>query len=192
MKIINIDYKNSLQIASDILLKGGIVIFPTDTVYGIGCILDGKTIKKLYRIKKRSFLQPTSILLTLKQYHNLRSSVKSGINIPDDMDKIFKYGEVTLILPISDYKIDFPKILIKNEKIGIRIPKHKWLEKLINKVGPIVASSANIAGEITPKKFNNLSDKILKKADLVISANEEMSGKSSAVYDLESGKYLRK
>ena len=67
MKIVDIKNKDSLQNAAQVLKEDGILIFPTDTVYGIGCILNKTAIRKLYKIKNRPATQPTAVLMTKKR-----------------------------------------------------------------------------------------------------------------------------
>lgn len=180
--IIDIKSKNSLNSTAKILKDGGVVVFPTDTVYGIGCALAHAPIKKLYKIKNRPLTQPTAILVGDKDLN---------LNLHKDILKGFYFGTITLLVPQNLLDFNVPKILCKNDKVGIRAPKHTWLQKLISIVGPIVASSANIKGESTPKNFSELSSEIINKADAVIRSEEKSSGKPSAVYDTSSKKYLR-
>jgi len=181
MNIIDIKNKNSLNIASRILLKNGVVVFPTDTVYGIGCILDQEAIPKLYQIKNRPLNQPTAILMNKN-------------DIPESLQKEYKKypaGSVTIITDAKKYNINFPKVLLKDNKIGVRIPNDVWLEKLINEVGPIVASSANQAGENTPEKFSDVSSKLLKQVDLVVKSDIISVQTPSTIYDVETKKIIR-
>lgn len=190
-KIIDIKDNDSLQNAAHVLKNGGILVFPTDTVYGIGCLLNYGAIIKLYKIKNRPLSQPTAILLTKEQYHFCHSSVKSGINMPENIYKDFLKGKVTSIFPRILFKIEIPAIILQNNTIGIRIPNDKWLEKLIDIVGPIVASSANKKGERPPKNFKDIDQQIIEKADMAIQAENNLPGKPSIVYDLHNNHILR-
>jgi L-threonylcarbamoyladenylate synthase len=183
MNIIDIDKTNSIKQAAKILDEGGILVFPTDTVYGIGCFLDEKAIKKLYRIKNRPLSQPTAILMSV----NLFQKKFSGkIDL-----KSFWNGKLTLLLPRKSFDIDIPKILVKDEKIGIRLPQYRWLKTLIDLTGPIVASSANKKGEKPPAEFADINSEIIEEIDLVIRTREKLPGIPSRVYDLKLKKYLR-
>lgn len=181
MKIIDIKSKDSIQNAAEVLKTGGVLITPTDTVYGIGCILNKTAVRKLYKIKNRPATQPTAVLMTKKIFGNIK------INIP----KEFWSGEMTVIMPSKLFKFDFPKMILGDEKIGVRLPKHKWLEKLIDTVGPIVASSANKKGDRPPTKFTEISPELIKQSDLTIQANETLSGIPSQIYDLTTNKIIR-
>jgi L-threonylcarbamoyladenylate synthase len=186
MNIIDIKSKDSLENAIRVLQQGGVLVFPTDTVYGIGCALDEKAIKKLYKIKNRPENQPTAILMTKKIYSHSRYSENESI-LPGG----FWEGKTTVIFPATYFKIGFPEMILKNKTIGIRLPKHAWLEKLINKVGPIAASSANLKSEKTPINFQEISQYLIKESNLTIKTLEPLSGKPSAILDIESNKTIR-
>ena len=191
MKILEIKNKNSQKNATKILKSGGVLVFPTDTVYGIGSILNDLAIKKLYKIKNRPLNQPSAILLTEKLYNFLSSRAKS-YQIDFKEIKGFRTGEVTVIMPVEYLKLDLPGILVSEAgTVGVRLPNLPWLKDLIDQVGPIVASSANKKGELTPLGFDQVSIQILEEADLVIKTTEKLAGKSSAIFDLTTGKYLR-
>ena len=190
MKVIDINSKNSLQGAASVFEEGGILVFPTDTVYGIGCLMDGETIRQLYKIKNRLFNQPTAILMNKNVYLN-RSSEKSYAVIPDNMQKYFLGGQVTMVISVNKFTMHFPRMIIKNGKVGIRLPQYPWLEKIIDKVGPIVASSANKKGERPPTKFEAIDNGIIKQVNLAVRTDIKIFGKPSCVYDIELGKYIR-
>jgi len=185
MNTIDIKDKSSLKTASKVLFDGGILIFPTDTVYGIGCLVKKEPILKLYKIKNRPLNQPTAILISRKYYPK---------NIIDDqnIEKEFLGGKVTLLIKKELIDIDCPDILIKDGKVGVRMPKYPWLEQLIDKAGPIVASSVNKKGEPTPEKFIDIDVRLLEKAELVIKIDKNIGNHPSAVYNIETGEYLRK
>lgn len=116
MKVININSKNSLQSAASVFEEGGILVFPTDTVYGIGCRLNQKAIKRLYQIKQRPLSQPTAILMSRKVFGK---TFQGKIN-----NQAFREGKLTLLLSRKLFDIRFPKVLIKNGKVGIRLPQY--------------------------------------------------------------------
>ena len=191
LKIIDISFKDSLKRAVRVLSDEGILVFPTDTVYGIGCLINEKAIKKLYFLKHRPQNQPTAILFSKKIYTLLRSSIKSHIDIPANIHRDFRRGKTTLIFPTRQFEIDFPSMIIKDDKVGIRLPKDQWLEDLIDRVGPIVTSSANRKDRKAPKNFQELDERIINEADLTIKTDKILSGKPSSVYDIENKSYIR-
>lgn len=181
MKIVDIKDKSSIQSAADVLKSGGVLIFPTDTVYGIGCALNDIAISRLYKIKNRPLTQPTAVLI-------------SKNDIPDILKKEFENhsaGQITIIADKNNYKILFPEILLKENKIGVRVPDDDWLQNLLEISGPIVASSANLAGECTPKSFNDINLKLLEQADMIIKSDKISNNNPSKIIDPEENKIIR-
>jgi len=183
----DINTKDSLQNAANVLKSGGILIFPTDTVYGIGCLMIEKSIKKLYKIKNRPLTQPTAVLMN----RNIFDSKRIEELVLEKYDEEFMSGKMTIIDSVQNYAIDFPKILTKDQTIGIRLPQDPWLEQLIDLTGPIVASSANIKGDLAPSKFSEINEELINKVDLAIKTDSNLDGKASMVYDIASNKVLR-
>lgn len=100
-------------------------------------------------------------------------------------------GQVTIISDAKNYDRTFPNILLKDNKIGVRVPNDKWLQDLLNITGPIVASSANLAGEDTPKRYLDIKDELLEQADFVIKSDQISSFSPSTIYDIEENKIIR-
>ena len=187
--IIDIDSTESLKNATLILKKGGVLIFPTDTVYGIGCALKKSAIRKLYKIKNRPATQPTAVLMNRNIFDSKREKV---LEFDYDLENNFYGGVLTIVDSAANYATVFPKMILSSDnKIGVRLPQHAWLEELIDKVGPIVATSANKKGYRPPSKFADIQSQIIKEADLVIQTDETLAGTPSQIYDLENKKYLR-
>ncbi len=162
---------------------------PTDTVYGIGCILNKTAIRKLYKIKNRPATQPTAVLMSRNVFDGKRNS---DLVLDLKLDQKFYSGELTIIDDIVNYAIEFPKMIVAEDNtIGIRLPNHAWLSKLIDEVGPIVTTSANKKGEPTPANFAEVSDQIKKEADLTIETNEKLKGTPSSIYHLDLKKDIR-
>ena len=160
------------------LKAGKVVIFPTDTVYGLGCILSApETIKKIFELKGRKPDKPFPLLVAdlktaLRLAHFSESAKK--------MAEKFWPGPVTLIL-----KSRRPLSLLasKNGTVGLRIPDHPFLRTALKKVGqPIIGTSANRAGERPAGEISGISDRLKLNVDLVIDGGKT-SGKPSAIYD---------
>lgn len=156
---------NTIKIAADHLRRGGIIIFPTDTVFGIGCrISDRKAIQRLYEIKRRKKGTPTLILV-----NNRQEAEKYGIfnKKAKKLADIFWPGPLTLIIRAKN---TLPE-LIKgpNNTIGIRQPKHSIVNQLISYVKePILAPSANFAGQPTPTKLSEIDKRLLNLVDYLL------------------------
>ncbi|OGH24378.1 MAG: threonylcarbamoyl-AMP synthase [Candidatus Levybacteria bacterium RIFCSPLOWO2_01_FULL_39_24] len=159
--------------AIEVLRQGGIVIFPTDTAIGIGCRVDDKkAVERLFKIRKRPENKPMLILVNsieMAQDYLLPISQE----IKNKLIKRYWPGKLTIIL---QSKIDKVPNLVRGgtNTLGVRFPDSKNLLKLISGVGvPVVAPSANFAGEKTPFRFEDLNPKLIKQADYVL--NEEIS-----------------
>ena len=125
-----------------VIKKGGIVVFPTDTVYGIGCNpYNANAVEKIYEIKSREKIKSLPVLA-----YSL-DTVKKIAHIDTFTEKIInKYwpGQLTLILELTDKKLK--KSLNLDNKIAVRIPDSKCTLKLLEKCGLLVGTSANISG----------------------------------------------
>ena len=133
--------------AIEILKKGGVVIFPTDTVYGIGTLPKKKSVEKIYKIKHRDFSK--KIIALVSDVEKIQAMIDET---PQNLKKIRKIidkfwpGELTIIFNANK---DFTKNFDENlDTIGIRIPKNKIALELIKNAGGIIlTTSANLSGE---------------------------------------------
>jgi L-threonylcarbamoyladenylate synthase len=173
-----------IQKASDIIKNNGIVIYPTETVYGIGAnIFSNVALEKVFAIKKRDKDKPVSVAVS--DFGMMENLVYIGEKEKRFINR-FLPGPVTVILKKKE---KVPDILTSgSELVGIRFPAHDTTIKLILLAGvPITSTSANISGEAPPKRVAQI--KIA--ADYIIDGGD-CSGKSSTVVDLVNGKILRK
>jgi len=159
---------NTTQKAIDVLKNGGVVIFPTDTVYGIGCRLDNEeAVKRVFEIRNRP--QEKAVLAVVGSISQTEEYLQP---IPDDVRSklIQKYwpGPLTIILPCKTEKV--PSVArAGGNTLAVRQTNHPVLVQLIQEVGvPLVAPSANFAGEKTPTHFNELDPKLCSLVDYVL------------------------
>jgi len=162
---------DQIKEAVRILKKGGIVIFPTDTVYGIGCRFNDKdAIARLYKIKKTPTGQPFPILVSdLSQVEELAIINKTG----EKLMKKYWPGALTIVLKSKKGR----------EKIGFRMPDSSLVRSLIDGVGePIIGTSANFHGFQAPKSYEELDADFIKLVDFVMEGECE-GGVESTVVD---------
>ena len=145
----------------DLLEQGKVILYPTDTIWGLGCdALNTDAIKKIYKIKKRELDKPFIVLVSsiemLKDYiQDIHPRVETLL--------LYHKRPLTLIYPKGK---NLPAILMKKKKIAIRIIKEPLIAKLIEKFGrPIVSTSANIAGTDFPKSYNEINKEIIEAVD---------------------------
>lgn len=171
--------------AAEIIKNGGIVIFPTETVYGIGVNgLNENAIKKLYKIKNRPLNKPISLLVS-----DLKMIARVAENISETENKLIKAffpGPLTIILRKKEC---VPDILTANgNTVGIRMPEGKIARKLVEYAGvPIAATSANISGEENLIDFESIFKEFQNKVDCFIDGEECKSGIGSTIVKITNG-----
>jgi L-threonylcarbamoyladenylate synthase len=151
----------------EVFKNGGVVIFPTDTVYGIGCRIDDEAaVKRVFDIKKRDYSKP---LLTLvdsmemaQQYVSIPKDVKQKL-----LDRYWP-GGLTVFLKCNLEKV--PSIVRSGtDSLAIRLPDNENIRTIINKVGvPIIATSANLSGGKTPYSISEIDEELISKVDFVL------------------------
>jgi len=171
------------------IINGGIVIFPTETVYALACdATNGAAVERIYEIKSRKSEMPLSILVqnieTIAQYVKVDSNTSKLI-------RHFSPGPITYVLDIENLGNLTPKIS-KNNSVGFRIPNHQVaLEILRNLNVPLVATSTNISGEPAAVKFEEIAPCILDAIDIAIRYEDKgSSGVSSTVVKIDQDRNL--
>ena len=175
--------KESIVKASKIIKSGGIVIFPTDTVYGIGCDPYNKeAVQKIYKIKSREISKSLPILAFSKDV------AAKIVEFDKDSEKVAQKiwpGPLTLILKLTDEKLKAS--LNVNDKIAIRVPKHKCTLEFLEKCNFVIGTSANISGTGSFKNpqecYQNIHD-----FDLFLDGGVIPSEGESTIIEFEEGK----
>jgi L-threonylcarbamoyladenylate synthase len=163
---INIEVHNAFEV----IKNGGIILYPTDTVWGIGCdATNPEAIAKIYALKQREDSKSMIVLMNGdKMMYNVFSA------IPDLAWDLWDLSEkpTTLIL---DNPRNIAENLIANDKtLGVRIIKEPFCFKLLERMKkPIVSTSANISGLETPKTFKEISPEIIKGVDYVVNLHRD-------------------
>ena len=177
---LNCNEKN-IEKTAQIIEKGGIVIFPTDTVYGIGCNPYNKnSVKKIYELKSRAKIKSLPVLA-----YSL-DIVKEIALIDEFTEKIIKKywpGPLTLILKLTDQKLK--KSLDLENKIAVRIPNSKCTLKLLEKCKLLVGTSANISGNSSYTNPENCI-KNIKNYDIFLNGGTITSKGESTIIEIEN------
>ena len=170
---------------AQIIKQGGIVVFPTETVYGIGTNgLDEKAIEKLYKIKQRPINKPIILLVSdIKMIENLAKDITS---IEYKIMKEFFPGPLTIIL--KKEKIVPNNLTANTDTIGIRIPDNEIARKLIEYSNvPIATTSANISDKPSGIEIKNIRKDFGDKVDMYIDGGKSKLGIGSTIIKVKDG-----
>ena len=145
------------------LKSGGIILYPTDTIWGIGCdATDDEAVMRIFELKNRDQNKPLIILVESEK--RLQDLVEVPAIAWDIMDLSEKPITIVYDAPNGISK----NLLAEDGSIGIRLVKDEFCKRLISKLNkPIVSTSANFSGEKSPKSFANISQKLINKVDAV-------------------------
>ena len=176
--------EESVQEIVNCLRNNGIAIFPTDTVYGIGAVYNNpKGIDRIYEAKQRDKSKPIIALISdVSHLDKLISFEEDQGNISEIMKKYWP-GELTIVFDNSKYNV------AADNTIGVRIPGNEILLSIIESCGGIVfTTSANISGEKSPVKTQDISYDILEKTDFILDGGTILNGVPSTVIKYSAGK----
>jgi len=162
--------KEDLEKALETLQSGGIILYPTDTIWGVGCdATNPEAVEKVYQLKGRA--KDKSLIILLENDNRLSSYVQ---DIPEVAYQLIEYTEKPLTIIYTGAKNLAPNLLADDGSIGIRIVKHPFCEKLIQRFRkPIVSTSANISGESSPKNFAEISEDIKGSVDYIVQYGQD-------------------
>ena len=185
-----IDLKNSLDYtklkeAAEIIRLGGLVLFPTETVYGLGANgLDENAVKNIFKAKGRSSDNP--LILHVSDFNMLNDIVENISDVEYKLMKEFWPGPFTIIL---NRKPVVPNIVTANlDTVGIRMPSNEIANKLISYSGlPIAAPSANISGKPSGTNISDIFDELSDKVDCIIDGGNTLVGLESTVVRVIDG-----
>lgn len=185
------DAKNIIAEALEVMKKGGVILYPTDTVWGLGCdATDPEAVEKIYRIKNRP--DSKSLVLLASDLDMVARYVKE---IPEMAVQLVEVNDrpMTIIYPDAiaaaagepaDRHCLAHNVVAEDGTVGIRIPMMDFCVELARRLGrPIVSTSANISGEPTPKKWSEISAAVKDAVDYTVDPSLESgaTGQSSSI-----------
>ena len=177
--------KKKINKALEVLRNGGIILYPSDTIWGLGCdATNNNAIKKIYAIKKREESKALiSLVANKKQLKNITTTIP-GIDITSTPTTVI-YPSVTNL---------HPNLLAKDGSAAIRIVLDKFCQQLILKFGKaIVSTSANISGNKSPERFSEISKEIKNNVDYIVNLRQnELMSKSSNIIMINKDRHIIK
>jgi len=162
--------KEEINKASKILKDGGIILYPTDTLWGIGCdATNEEAVKRIYKLKKRSGSKSLLVLVD----HDIRLE-RTVEEVPEVAWNLMEYSEKPLTI-IYNNPIGIAKSVINTDgSLGIRVVKDTFCKKLISTLNkPITSTSANISGEKQASCFVEISDEIKNSVDHIVNLRQD-------------------
>ncbi|WP_445734427.1 L-threonylcarbamoyladenylate synthase [Mariniflexile sp.] len=170
--------------AIQVLKEGKLILYPTDTVWGIGCdATNEEAVKKVYELKQRT--DSKALICLVADDRMLKKYVK---NIPEVALNIIDITDKPTTIIYDDAQNLASNLIAEDGTIAIRIPDDEFCFQLCRKLnGAIVSTSANVSGEPTPKSFKEISSAILKGVDYVVNLHhEKICNKPSSIIKLSN------
>ncbi|ODS41994.1 MAG: threonylcarbamoyl-AMP synthase [Candidatus Altiarchaeales archaeon IMC4] len=175
--------ESAVMTTAEILKKGGIIVYPTDTVYGIGCMIETPSVERIFQIKKKP-RSPLSVA-----FSDVESAEKFVYMSGQQRAFIEEHQNepYTFILKAKD---NVPE-RVASGTLGIRIPDCLFVRKITKLAGPIITTSANTHRGPPPSDFAEIEKGILASADLAIDGGRCKFGRPSRIIDLTTNEVLR-
>ena len=166
--------KEEVAKALKIIQDGGIILYPTDTIWGIGCdATNTAAIGKIFALKQRD--EAKSMIILLDTENKLESYVQE---VPAIAYDLIEYAENPLTLLMPGAKNISPALIASDGSVGIRIAKHDFCQQLIQRLRkPLVSTSANVSGKPSPQTFDEVDQEIIDGVDYVVNLEQHHTEK---------------
>jgi L-threonylcarbamoyladenylate synthase len=183
------NFNQEVQRAIEVLRAGGTILYPTDTIWGIGCdATNSRAVEKVYKLKQR--VESKSLIVLLDSMEKLHHYVAK---VPEITFDLLNSIETPLTIIYSNARNLAKNVMASDKTIAIRIVREPFCTALIKSFAkPIVSTSANISNDPTALTFNKISNEISKKVDYVVNLYQDRFNqtKPSTIIKLfESGEY---
>lgn len=180
------EYRDDIRLAVEVMNKGGIILYPTDTIWGIGCdATNPEAVKRVYDIKHRN--DAKALITLIDSEAKLEAYVT---NVPEVAWQLIEVAERPLTIIYDGARNLAPNLLAEDGSAGIRITREEFSKNLCMRMRrAIVSTSANISGEPSPKCFADISPDIINAVDYVCTSrrNEDKNPPASNIIKLGAG-----
>jgi L-threonylcarbamoyladenylate synthase len=177
--LVSTDAPSAIQQALDVLNNGGLVAFPTDTVYGVGALVfDGRAVEAIYTAKDRPVEKAIPVLIA-----DTADMEKVGLDIPQIAYRLaarFWPGALTVVIP---KKPTLPEAVSATATVGLRVPDHEAARALLRAAGPMAVTSANVSGQPSPSTAEEVFAQLGGRIDLILDGGKTPGGVPSTVVD---------
>jgi L-threonylcarbamoyladenylate synthase len=169
----------SLRLAWDILRQGGLVAFPTDTVYGVGALaFNGAAVESIYAAKDRPLEKAIPVLVA-----DPADLAKVTLTVPEMAARLaarFWPGPLTLVVPKHP---DLPEAVSATSTVGVRLPDHPVAQSLLRLTGPMAVTSANLSGQPSPSTAEEVFTQLGGRIALILDGGKTLGGVPSTLVD---------
>lgn len=167
--------REEVKKCADIVRKGGVILYPTDTVWGLGCdATNDAAVKKIFAIKQRE--ESKSMIVLVAEPHQ----VDFYAEVPAVAKDLVEYAEKPLTIIYPKAKGLAKSLIAEDGSIGIRVVKDEFCQQLIDVLHkPLVSTSANISGQMAPANFAQISDAIKNSVDYVVNLRQDETKKNA-------------
>lgn len=171
------DYTEDIRTACNVMKRGGIILYPTDTVWGIGCdATNSAAVKRIFELKRRA--DSKSMITLVADMAALERIVE---NVPDAAEQIIEASDKPVTVVYDHGQNVAPELLASDGSLGVRVTSEKFSQMLCRSMRrPIVSTSANISGQPTPHTFAEISKEIIDGVDYVCTSRRNVNKPSKA------------
>jgi L-threonylcarbamoyladenylate synthase len=161
--------RDEVDKAFKVVQDGGIILYPTDTIWGIGCdAANTEAVQKIYQLKQRS--ETKSMIILLDTDNKLASYIQE---VPELAYNLIEYAENPLTLVLPGARNISPALIATDGSVGIRVSNHPFCQGLIQRLRrPLVSTSANISGKPSPQYFSQIDQEIIDGVDYVVDVDQ--------------------
>lgn len=172
----NISFSEDIAKALEVLRAGGVILYPTDTIWGIGCdATNSSAVKRIYEIKQRE--DAKGMLILLENPNLLNSYISEVPEIAWDLIEVTD-NPLTIIYPGAKNLAN--NLLANDRSIGIRITNEPFTQQLIQRFRkPVVSTSANISGQKSPQNFGEISEEVKRSVDYIVNYRQDDLSRSN-------------
>jgi L-threonylcarbamoyladenylate synthase len=171
------NYNDIINEIIGVLKQGGVILYPTDTIWGLGCdATNDKAVEKIFKIKQRA--ESKSLIVLVEEDAKVNRYIKQ---VPDVAWDIFEFSTKPTTLVLDGAVGLAPNVIAEDGSVGIRVCKQPFCHELLRKFNKaIVSTSANISGKPSPQSFHEISKDIINSVDFVVNLPEFYNSKNPA------------
>ncbi len=178
-----------IENALNVLNEGGIILYPSDTIWGIGCdATNDKAVKKIFKLKKRA--KSKALIILIAEYANMYKLLDQ---VSPNAYQYMNESKPTTVI-FDNIKNISSHVMAEDGSAAVRLVNDKFCENLILKLGqPLVSTSANLSGRENPKKFSDISKELKDNVDYIVNLRrEEIMDTPSSIIKLYSNGKINK